>query len=78
VQAYCQPYVFVYTNNMTQKKAKQIDLVSGNGVRLRIAYKGGRVLLRYVDLSLFLKSVNVDYELVNTMEKKTDGKRFTP
>jgi hypothetical protein len=44
---------------MTQKKAKQIDLVSGNGVRLRIAYKGGRVLLRFVDLIHFLRALGI-------------------
>jgi hypothetical protein len=63
---------------MDKQNGNTILITTSKGGSLKGYYKKGRIVLRYVDLSLFLKSVNVDYELVNTMEKKTDGKRFTP
>jgi hypothetical protein len=63
---------------MEKQNGNTILITTSNGGALKGYYKKGKIILRYVDLSLFLKSVNVDYELINTVEKKTNGKRITP
>ncbi len=61
---------------MENKEFNKVIIASKNGGMLQGYYRNGKLILRYVDLSLFLQSSNVEFQLLP--EKKKDGKRITP